>query len=125
MKAMYHMFFIMRRVFLVFVLVMSPVKYFQSVTMLVLSWMNLIYIKVHRPHLTALENVIDIFNETCIYLSCYMGLLMLMAANYLQVKDILGWLLIGVASLNIVFNVALLAKQNVMQLINWIYSGYH
>jgi hypothetical protein len=53
------------------------------------------------------ENLVEIFNETCIYFCCNIMTVFLNVAMPTSLRDQLGWVLMGIATLNIVGNLAL------------------
>lgn len=71
-KSMFIVFFLIRRYATSFVLLgMVKWPYFQCAFLMVFSFLNLSYVLTVRPMDTKKNNIIEIFNEVCVY-SCSM-----------------------------------------------------
>jgi Na+/melibiose symporter-like transporter len=68
---------------------------------------NLCYLVETFPLKSRKENLIEIFNEVCIYLCSNVMAVFLNVAMPTSLRMQLGWFLMGVAALNIVVNLAL------------------
>ena len=74
---------------------------------MIFSTLNLAYMMAVYPLKTKMENIIEIFNEICIVLSCHIMTTFLNIAMPLKLRDELGWFLVSVAGFNIIVNLAL------------------
>lgn len=71
---------------------------------MIFSITNLAYMVACHPLKTPSENKIEIFNETTIYICCCVMTVFLNVAMPLELRDMLGWVLMGFAGFNIFVN---------------------
>jgi hypothetical protein len=76
------------------------------IAFLVLSWLNLAYLIGHKPFVSTLTNRVELFNEACVYASLLSTTTLTNPAVDLDFRNDIGWILIGIAVLNIVGNIA-------------------
>jgi len=74
---------------------------------MVFSVYNLIYLAVNYPLKNLNDNRIEVFNEGSIYMCCHLMTIFLNIAIPLDLKDVLGYVIMGVATLNILVNLSL------------------
>ena len=104
---MFNIYFLSRRLLTSFILVAAEAHpYFQASSLLVLSTMSFIYLSVEKPMESLLANRIEIFNEACILLCCYVTFIQCNMSIKDEGKSFLGWFFIGTAGFNIFINVA-------------------
>ena len=105
-KMMYNLVFLSRRLITGLVLVMlSPYPYFQSYTLVVLSFLNLLYLIDVKP--LKKGNGYEIFNEVFIYICSMIMANMLDASINTSLNELRGWLMIGMSTSNLVINMVL------------------
>ena len=112
-RSLYNVYFLSRRFLSVLVLVfMSSFPFFQCNLLLAFSITNLAYMISCQPLKSARANKVEIFNETIIYICCLIMSNFLNVAMPLDLRDLLGWILMGFASLNIVVNIGLTSQES-------------
>ena len=113
-RALYNIIFLQRRFMSVFVLVyLEKLPFFQTTLLMVFSTCNFIYIVVNYPLKTLEENRIEVFNEGSILTCCHLMTTFLNVAIPIDFKDQLGYVLIGVATLNIAVNLSLVVHNSI------------
>ena len=83
-----------------------------------MSTVNLIYLVVVKPLATKTENRIEIFNETIIMLCSHCVNIFLNIAISLEVRDLMGWVLMGLAIFNILGNLSIIVKNSLFDMYN-------
>jgi len=118
-NAQYSTYFMIRRLLTNFTLVvLSKAPFFQCQILMVFSTINLIYLISSKPMNTRLSNWIEIFNETCVVASTHIVNILLNAAVPTEFRAQVGWVLIGVAVLNIVTNLAITIYSSIVDVYN-------
>ena len=74
---------------------------------MVLSVLNLAYIIGSNPFINKNENTYEFLNELTVYFCCQMMTTFLNIAIPHSLKDNMGWTYIGLVTLSILFNIAL------------------
>lgn len=116
-QAMYNVFFMIRRAIISFVLVfLVQYPYFQCAILINLSIVNICYMIVYKP--LKVDNGIEIYNETTIYLTTMIMTNFLNVAQPIEVIDMMGWVLIGVAGINLVVNIMITMIISIKDLFN-------
>ena len=106
LRMIYNLTFLIRRLITAVVLVMlTPYPYFQSNTLVVLSFANIWYLTEAMP--LKEENVYEIFNEVFIYICSLLMANMLDASLNSELNDLRGWVFIVMASTNLIINMTL------------------
>jgi membrane glycosyltransferase len=96
-----------RRIFLVFVLVvMRNLPFFQTLFILNVSLSSMHYITNHRPFDDDNVNYMEIFNETCVFICSHVVCAFLNPSLHHYFIVLMGWVLIGVALINLLINLA-------------------
>lgn len=103
----------LRRLLSVLVLVFAEWPYFQCTCLMVFSTLNLAYLVSVSPLLTRFENRLNVYNELCIALFSHLMTVLLDIALPDHLKSKLGWLLIGVASVNMIGNLLVLGRSSI------------
>ena len=112
-RSLFNIYFLVRRLFSVIVLIyMDSLPFFQCTLLAVFSTINVIYMVAHMPISTARANKIEIFNEFCILICNHIMTVFLNVAMPITLKNDLGWFIIGVASVNFGFNLSLVAYES-------------
>jgi hypothetical protein len=115
-RALYNIYFLARRFISVIILVFGGFwPYMQCVFLIVLSLMNCAYLISNTPMMTPKLNRIEIFNEMTILICANIMVLFLNIAMPFDLKDILGWTLMGCASFNIVVNLTITCYDSIKQ----------
>ena len=97
-----------RRLLIVVILVMMRKHtFFQGSFLLIMSWVSLIYLVVTQPYKDRQTNIVETFNEGCIFVCCHITNSFLNAEVSPLFRSTMGWALIGVVGLNISFNLCL------------------
>ena len=76
----------------------------QVMLFIFLSKLNIIYIIQFRPFIDSTTNLVEIFNECCILLSSYPLFVFTDYVSDKQVREIAGYLMIGIILLNFLVN---------------------
>lgn len=71
--------------------------------------MNLAYLIKQKPFVCTLANKVELFNEACVYTSLLCTTALTNAAVNMKFRNNCGWFLVGIAVLNIVGNIAVVA----------------
>lgn len=104
----YNAYFVARRMAMALTLVqLEQFPFFQCTIMTVLSTMNFIYLFCTRPFDSPSESRIEIFNEGTIVLCSHLMTIFLNIAIAEDSLWKLGWVLIGIMSVNIAANIAI------------------
>lgn len=77
--------------------------------------MDVIYLVGWGPLIEG--NRIEIFNETCIMLCAHIVNVFLNIAVPLETRDLMGWVLMGIAFGNILVNLIMVVRAGIMQII--------
>jgi len=105
----YNIFFMVRRLATVLTLIfLRHLPFFQCQVLLLLSTVNFIYVYTVKP-LSPEENKIEVFNEFTIAICSHITNVFLNIAVSLETRDLLGWVLMGVALMNILVNLCVIA----------------
>jgi len=105
-----------RRLATVAVLIfLRDTPFFQCQFLMIFSTVTLIYTAVAKPLREG--NAIECFNEFCIMLCSHVTNVFLNIAVSMDTRDALGWVLMGIALLNIVTNLVIIGSETVMQII--------
>jgi hypothetical protein len=72
--------------------------------------MFLIYLVTYQPLTSKQANRVEIFNETCIVLFSYMMTILLNIAIPFKLREKIGWVMIFIASFNILGNLMVVAS---------------
>ena len=103
-----------RRFATVITLVLLPYhQYFCLNLLLIFSMMHLMYILDCKPLLSRHENNTEVFNELCNLLSIYFANTFLDESLSLDLMDKMGWAMIAIAVVSVLFNLAEMLKQTV------------
>ena len=103
-----------RRFAIVVVLIfMSPWPFFQSVTFSVMSVINCSYLTSSMPLQDKKVHKIEVFNEISIYVCSVFVTTMINVAIPRNLNNLLGWLLMGVATFNILVNLTLIVISSI------------
>ena len=99
-----------RRFAIVIVLIISRnYAVWQLFAFIILSCMNLAYLMKQKPFVYTLANRVEIFNEVCVYTSLLFTTTLTNAAVNMKFRNNCGQCLVGIAVLNIVGNIAVVA----------------
>jgi len=79
----------------------------------------------YQPMASKMDNKIEIFNELTIMLSCHINNCFLNIAIPLSARDKMGWVLMGLAAINIVGNMAIMAKNTTFDIGQSIKDKYY
>ena len=102
---MCNFYFTIRRFLLVTTIVLfSKHPAFQVMLFIFLSELNIIYIIQFRPYNDSTTNYVEIFNEWCILLSSYPLFVFTDYVSDKQIREIAGYLMIGIILLNFLVN---------------------
>ena len=105
MTAQYNTLFMARRILIVYILIsLINFPFFVCQFLLVFSTSNFIYLIAYKPLRTDMK--MEVFNEWSIVLISHVVNILLNDALDLELKDKLGWVLIGLSGINIVVNLA-------------------
>lgn len=116
--ANYTLFYLLRRFLTALVLVvLETTPFFQCAILLELSMINLSYILSTKPLINRSENNVELVNEGTIYLSALLLTNFLNEATPVNLASVLGWILIAIIGLNILFNFGLVAFSTVSLLL--------
>lgn len=104
-RASYNYFYLMRRFITAFVLIgMEKSPFFQCVFLLALSTINICYLVATRPLKDSSENKIELANEFTICFASHLLTYFLDVSISPKFIDYLGWIFMGILSVNIFFN---------------------
>ena len=124
--ALYQVFFVARRLIITVLFVLfNNFTFTQSMVMIGLSWAVLAYTSHFHPFTSVAQNRIELFNEFCVFLCCHTINSFLNAGVPDMFRDVMGWVLIGIAGINISTNIIILGYQTSIDLILTIYSYIH
>ena len=113
--ALFTVFFLHRRLISVLMIVfMEQWPFFQCTFLTAMSSIDVVYMVAFRPMHTKFDNGMDLFNEFCILIICHSMTLLLNVEYSAQLSDAIGWVMIGVVSLNIVSNLAVVVYRIVL-----------
>ena len=87
-------------------MVMIDIPFFQTSLLMVMSTINFIYMVSAKPLVSKSENKIELFNELCILLCCHLMTTFLNIAMPAEFAGVLGWVFVGVATFNVIFNLS-------------------
>ena len=76
--------------------------------------MNMVYLISEQPLDTKRANQIEIFNEVCIVLCAHTVTTFLNAAIPIELRDDLGWQLIGISGINIIINLTITGVDSII-----------
>jgi hypothetical protein len=117
-QTLFTFFFLSRRLVTVAVLVLCNIwPYCQTTLITISTTMFLIYLVTFKPLVTNQANKVEIFNETCILLFSYMMTTMLNIAIPFKLRETIGWVMIYIASFNIMGNLMVVARSSFKDLI--------
>jgi hypothetical protein len=115
-KMLYNVFFISRRfisaVFLVFMLYLP---YIQCVVLMTLSFVSLCFLVVSKP--LQKDNKYEVFNEVFIYLCTLIMTNMVDSNTSMTINNLRGWMLIVMASFNILVNITITALSSILDIV--------
>ena len=115
-QVLFHMLFLLRRLATMSVLVLlSDFPYFQIVILLVLSQIQMMYLLDCSPLATKKQNKIVFFNEISTYLVIHISFHFLNPIMDNVLKQSLGWLIIGLISLNILVNLIFVVSNFILE----------
>ena len=107
-RALYNVYFLIRRLLSVIVLVfLTQWPFFQCNFLIVFSIINLSYMVACHPLKTPAENRIEIYNEWTIYMCSNIMAVFLNVAMPTELRILLGWVLMGIAAMNILVNLGI------------------
>ena len=113
-QALFNIIFMARRFLNVAVLVFVDWSFAQCQLLMIFSTASFIYRFTARPYKSQFQNRVELFNELTILLCSHICNQFLDIAIHLDTRDILGWVLIGLAVFNILVNLALIGLRVVM-----------
>jgi len=117
-SSMYNVYFLLRRLFTGFGLVMlNAYPYFQCSFLMIFSIINFVYTAVERPFLDRKTYYIELLNEFSILLCSYIMNIFLQGTASDDFYFNVGWVFMGVAIANVLSNVVFL-------IVDQIFIGY-
>lgn len=112
-QTLFTFFFLSRRLVTVGVLVLGNFwPYMQTTLITISTTMFLIYLVAYQPLNSQQANKVEIFNETCIVLFSYMMTILLNIAIPFKLREQIGWVMIYIASFNILGNLMVVARSS-------------
>ena len=105
----YSVYFLLRRfatAILLVVLVKWP--FFTCTFLMIFSYMNFIYLTIVRPLETKKANIIESFNEICIYFCSHIYTVLCRAEGGHVFIDKMGWVYMSICSFNVLSNIVLI-----------------
>ena len=123
MAVNFNVFFMFRRICIVYIIViLIDYPFFVCQFLMIFSTMNFIYLTSYRPYKSRKELFIEIFNEGCILIVSHMVNMLLNDAIPIDFKDALGWTLMSVVFINIFVNLTLIIRMSIYDIMKAIYK---
>lgn len=114
-QSLFNVFFLLRRVITVLILVLITWPYAQAQLLMITSTVSLIYLCTNLPFKAALHNRLEVFNEASILLCSYIISALLDIDIHIDSRNKLGWVAMGIALTCLIVNVAFISKESFLR----------
>ena len=106
---LFYLFFLLHRYLFIFCVFFYSSGYTQTISLILFTFLILIYLMKTKPFLSKIDNLVAIFNYTFLLFVYILSLVILVVnSNSLSTHELLGFVIIGIVALLIVFNLSLI-----------------